>query len=44
MGTTQGSPNPVSAMAFGRKMQAAIKDVIQNEKRPGGSLYSRATA
>jgi hypothetical protein len=44
LGTTQGATDPATAMAFGRRMQAAIKDVIQNEKRPGGSLYQRLSA
>jgi lambda family phage tail tape measure protein len=44
MGTAQGATDPATAMAFGRRMQAAIKDVISNERRPGGTLYSRITA
>ena len=43
MNTTQGAPDPANMLQFGRQMKAAIKDVIQNEKRPGGSLYSRVS-
>jgi phage-related minor tail protein len=45
MGSTQGtgSVDPSSALAFGRKLKTAISDVIQNEQRPGGMLYSRVT-
>jgi hypothetical protein len=43
MNSTQGAADPAKMLQFGRQMKAAIKDVIQNEKRPGGSLYSRAT-
>jgi hypothetical protein len=44
MNSTQGAPDPAKMLQFGRQMKAAIKDVIQNEKRPGGSLYSRVSA
>jgi hypothetical protein len=44
MGTTRGASDPASIMAFGRKIQAAVKDVIANEKRPGGTLYNRVSA
>ena len=33
-----------AALAFGRKLKAAMVDVINNEKRPGGTLYTRASA
>jgi hypothetical protein len=41
MGQTQGTSDPSAALAFGRKIKAAVADVIANEKRPGGSLYVR---
>jgi lambda family phage tail tape measure protein len=41
--STSGT-NPQQAVALGRKIKAAVSDVIQNEKLPGGSLYSRVTA
>jgi hypothetical protein len=41
MGQTQGAADPTAALAFGRKIKAAVADVIANEKRPGGSLYQR---
>jgi hypothetical protein len=41
MGQTQGAADPSAALAFGRKIKAAIADTIANEKRPGGSLYQR---
>jgi hypothetical protein len=44
MSQTQGASDPSSALAFGRKIKAAVVDVIQNEQRPGGTLYSRVTA
>jgi lambda family phage tail tape measure protein len=44
MGTTAGASDPAAALAFGRKIKAAVVDVIHNEKRPGGSLYQRMTA
>jgi hypothetical protein len=44
MNTTQGAADPAKMLQFGRQMKAAIKDVIQNERRPGGSLYSRVSA
>jgi phage-related minor tail protein len=44
MNTTQGAADPASMLQFGRQVKAAIKDVIMNEKRPGGSLYSRVSA
>lgn len=39
MGSTQGAADPSSALQFGRKVKAAVIDVIANEKRPGGTLY-----
>jgi lambda family phage tail tape measure protein len=44
MGQTVGADNPAMALAFGRKVKAAVVDVINNEKRPGGALYRRMTA
>jgi phage-related minor tail protein len=44
MGQTQGTTNPTQALAFGRKVKAAVADVIRNERRPGGMLYARVTA
>lgn len=44
MGTTAGTGDPASALAFGRKIKAAVVDVISNEKRPGGTLYARMSA
>jgi hypothetical protein len=44
MGQVQGASNPGSALEFGRRVKAAVVDVIQQEKRPGGTLYSRANA
>jgi hypothetical protein len=41
MNQTQGAADPSAALAFGRKIKAAIADTIANEKRPGGSLYQR---
>lgn len=41
--STSGT-NPQQAVALGRKIKAAVSDVIQSEKLPGGSLYSRMTA
>jgi hypothetical protein len=36
-------PNdPGQAQVLGRKLHAAIKDVIANEQRPGGTLYRRS--
>jgi hypothetical protein len=44
MKQAQGARDPSAALEFGRKVKAAVVDVIANEKRPGGSLYSRKTA
>ena len=41
--STSGT-NPQQAVALGRKIKAAVSDVIQTEKLPGGSLYNRVTA
>ena len=40
MGQTQGAANPSAALDFGRKVRAAVVAVIQNEKRPGGTLQN----
>jgi hypothetical protein len=40
MGQTQGAANPTQALDFGRKVRAAVVAVIQNEKRPGGTLQN----
>jgi len=44
MGTTTGTTDPSSALEFGRRLRAAVVDVIAQEKRPGGTLYRRANA
>jgi lambda family phage tail tape measure protein len=44
MGQTQGAANPSAALDFGRKVRAAVVDVIAQEKRPGGTLYARQNA
>jgi hypothetical protein len=44
MGHTTGTTDPGAALEFGRRVRAAVVDVIQQEKRPGGTLYSRANA
>jgi lambda family phage tail tape measure protein len=36
-----GGPSAGQAVDFARKMRAAVVDVIHNEQRPGGTLYSR---
>ena len=36
-----GKVGPRQALDLGRKVKQAVVDVIQNEKRPGGSLYGR---
>ena len=42
MGQVQGATgDPSQALAFGRKMKSAVLDIIQNEQRPGGTLYTR---
>jgi hypothetical protein len=43
-GGGQQGTTPAQALALGRKVKAAVADVIQTEKLPGGSLYSRVTA
>jgi phage-related minor tail protein len=43
-GSTQGAADPTQAMEFGRRVKAAVVDVISNEKRPGGTLYVRKSA
>lgn len=43
-GSTQGTNDPTNAIAFGRKVKQAVVDTIQNEQRPGGTLYRRLTA
>jgi hypothetical protein len=42
MGQTQGAANPSQALEFGRRVRAAVVEVISQEKRPGGTLYARA--
>ena len=44
MNQQQGAADPSAALAFGRKVKAAVADVIAQEKRPGGSLYQRMSA
>jgi len=44
MGSTQGAANPTAALEFGRRVRAAVVDVIAQEKRPGGTLYRRVNA
>ena len=44
MKRAEGARDPSSALEFGRRVKAAVVDVIANEKRPGGSLYTRKTA
>jgi hypothetical protein len=44
MGQTQGAANPAAALEFGRRIRAAVVDVIAQEKRPGGTLYARRNA
>jgi len=40
-GQTGGTSNPQQALEFGRRVKAAVVGVIQNEQRPGGTLYQR---
>jgi hypothetical protein len=42
MKRAEGASDPASALEFGRRVKTAVQSVIENEKRPGGSLYSRA--
>jgi hypothetical protein len=44
--TTGGGSAPSSqdALEFGRRVKQAVVGVIQNEQRPGGSLYQRKSA
>ena len=42
MNQTQGARDPSAALEFGRRVKAAVVDVIAQEKRPGGTLYARA--
>lgn len=44
MKKAEGAADPAAALEFGRKVKVAVVDVIANEKRPGGSLYTRKTA
>ena len=44
MKKAEGAADPSAALEFGRKVKAAVVDVIAQEKRPGGSLYHRANA
>jgi len=44
MGRQQGAQNPSAALEFGRRVRAAVVEVIANEKRPGGTLYARHNA
>jgi hypothetical protein len=45
MGGSGGSgTDPNQAMEFGRRVKQAVVSVINNEKRPGGTLYSRLSA
>jgi hypothetical protein len=37
----QGTSDPNQAIEFGRRVKQAVVGVIQNEKRPGGTLYQR---
>lgn len=41
MKKAEGARDPSAALEFGRRVKAAVVDVIQNEKRPGGTLYAR---
>ena len=40
-GNSGGTSNPSQALEFGRRVKAAVVGVIQNEQRPGGTLYQR---
>jgi hypothetical protein len=44
MNQTQGARDPSAALEFGRRVKAAVVDVIAQEKRPGGTLYARHNA
>ena len=41
MGSQAGGPNVQQTTDFARKVRQAVVDTIQNEKRPGGTLYTR---
>lgn len=36
-----GTGSASDALEFGRRVRVAVMDVIQNEQRPGGTLYRR---
>jgi hypothetical protein len=40
-GGNSGGADPHQALEFGRRVKAAVVGVIQNEQRPGGTLYQR---
>ena len=42
MQRAEGARDPAAALEFGRRVKAAVQQVIENEKRPGGSLYAGA--
>jgi len=44
MNQQQGARDPTAALEFGRRVRAAVVDVIAQEKRPGGTLYARHNA
>jgi hypothetical protein len=44
MSQQQGAANPTAALEFGRRIKAAVVDVIAQERRPGGTLYARRNA
>ena len=44
MRQAQGAADPGAAVEFGRRVKAAVVDVIAQEKRPGGTLYARHNA
>jgi len=39
MKKAEGARDPSSALEFGRRVKAAVMGVIEDEKRPGGTLY-----
>lgn len=40
-GGSSGGGDPHQTLEFGRRVKAAVVGVIQNEQRPGGTLYQR---
>jgi hypothetical protein len=44
MKKAEGAQNPSAALEFGRRVKMAVQEVIEQEKRPGGTLYRRVTA